>query len=198
METFNAVREFWFGTSLDDAEVADSQGKRWWMKNESTDATIRERFGTMVEAEANGGYDDRTSPADLLVRIILLDQFTRNIFRGSGEAFAYDARARNLSNEVLRDRKDTQLRPIERVFVYLPYEHSESAKDQETSIRLYTELRDDAPDSQRSTFAGYLDYAEQHKAIIGRFGRYPHRNAVVGRDSTAAESAFLEEPGSSF
>ena len=133
-----------------------------------------------------------------LALVLLTDQFPRSIYRGTPAAFAFDAIARSLCLESLADGSDRALRPIERVFLYLPFEHSESLTDQDRAVELFRALAADVEPRLTPPFEDYLDYALRHRAIVERFGRFPHRNAILARPSTPAEIAFLEEPGSSF
>ncbi len=131
----------------------------------------------------------------MLARILLLDQFTRNAFRDTPRAFAGDAQALALAESLVAAGRDKNLTPHQRWFAYLPFEHSESLLDQERSVALYSGLR---REMQNETFDGVYDYALRHREIIARFGRFPHRNAILGRASTAEEIVFLGQPGSSF
>ena len=195
----DSILEFWFGTDPDDDATAKAQGKLWWAKNPAVDGEIRTRFGATVQAAAFGGCADwAATPRGRLALIILFDQFPRNMHRNSPRAFAYDSEARRLALEGIAARADQALRPIERVFCYLPLEHSEDLAHQDQCVALYVALAAGVPPALRATFAGYVDFAERHRAIIRRFGRFPHRNAALGRTSTAEEIAFLKEPGSSF
>ena len=174
------VLGFWFG---------DEPGVRrevWFEKNPDFDAEIRERFGAVLERAAAGGLDGLAeSPQGCLALVIVLDQFPRNIFRDDGRAFATDGQALALVKSVIGTGLDIQLTSLEREFLYLPFEHSEDLDDQRRSVELFGTLGADA-----------LDWAERHLAVIERFSRFPHRNAVLGREATAEESAFLEEkPG---
>ena len=130
--------------------------------------------------------------------ILCCDQFPRNIFRGTPGAFAYDARALQLSLSGIERGWDRQLRCVERAFFYLPLEHSEDRGHQERSVELFGELLREAPEAQKSGFESFLDYARRHREIIAQFGRFPHRNRILGRVSTPEERAFLKQPGSSF
>jgi len=138
------------------------------------------------------------TPHGELARIILLDQFPRNIYREQPRAFAYDMQALSWTLEGLAKQSDQQLRPVERVFFYLPLEHAEDLGHQETSVKLFRELVEAVPQEQRNTFAGFFDFAVRHHDIIDRFGRFPHRNVILGRESTSEEEEFLTQPGSSF
>ncbi len=194
-----SVLAFWFGDAAGDADAARAQRRLWWGKDASTDADIRERFGRLTVEAATGHHDAwLETPRGRLALIILSDQFPRNIYRDTPQAFAHDARALRLTVDGLEIRADQALRPIERVFFYLPLEHAESPDMQERSVALFTALAAGVPEADRDTFLGYLDYAQRHRDVIARFGRFPHRNRVLGRDSTPEEAAFLEQPGSSF
>ena len=193
------VLEFWFGADADDAAVAKTQAKLWWSKNVDIDSEIRRRFEDGVRAAAEGQLDDWAAiPRGALALIILTDQFPRNIYRDTPRAFAYDAKALGWCLDGLARRSDLQLRPIERVFFYLPLEHSESVAHQERSVRCFEELFAAVALEQKQGYAEYLDFARRHRDIIARFGCFPHRNKILGRESTPEEIAFLAEPGSSF
>ncbi len=199
METASTILRFWFGTATDDLDVAEQCGKLWWKKDAQTDARIRERFTGALDDAVNGRCDVWLNDArGRLAMIILTDQFSRNMYRETPRAFAYDHLALKWCKEGLEAGVDRALRPIERVFVYLPLEHSESPEDQDRSVELFTELANGVPEEKRKLFDGYVDYAERHRDIVRRFGRFPHRNAILGRPSTAEELAFLKQPGSSF
>lgn len=162
----------------------------WFKKSDAFDAAIRDRFLADVEAASRGDYDDWQRHADgALALIILLDQMPRNLFRGDPRAFATDAQAMEVARHAIASGFDTQ-QPVERrLFYYMPFEHCEDLDDQELCIKLMAErIGDDE----------FVRYAEMHRDIIARFGRFPHRNAVLGRPSTEEELAFLKEPNSSF
>ncbi|QIB64450.1 DUF924 family protein [Kineobactrum salinum] len=195
----DTVLQFWFGDSTDDATVAAQQASLWWSKNSRIDAQIRERFESLVSAAAAGDLDSwRATAQGWLALIILLDQFPRNIYRDTPAAFALDPSAQKLCNEGLAADIDQQLRPIQRAFFYLPLEHAEDRALQARSVALFRSLAARQPPEQAALFQGFVDYAERHRVIIERFGRFPHRNAVLGRPSTAEETEFLQQPGSSF
>lgn len=199
METPDSIRDFWFGTGTDDAAAARDHAKLWWSKNPETDQLIRSRFAAQVEAAADRELDAwGATPRGLLALLLLTDQFPRNIHRNTPEAFAFDPLARTWCLSGLDRGMDKKLRPIERVFFYLPLEHSEAIEHQLLSVQLFTKLFQEVPAEQMDTFRGYLIFALRHRRIIERFGRFPHRNAILGRASTPEEQAFLEEPGLSF
>jgi uncharacterized protein (DUF924 family) len=191
--------EYWFGTSDDDAEVASAQAELWWGKKPDHDDEIGARFGYLASAAAGGALDHwRGSPHGRLGLILLLDQMPRVIHRGTAAAFAQDSRAREVASRGLASGGDRLLRPIHRVFFYMPFQHSESLDDQERSVELYRELAAAVRPEWRETFEEYLDYAKRHHDVIARFGRFPHRNATLGRESTPEEVEYLKQPGSGF
>ena len=186
------VLAFWFGPP-DAADYGQARAA-WFRKDDAFDAQIRARFLAEVEAAIAGQLGDwAANPPGALALFILLDQFPRNLFRNTARAFAGDAIALALAERVVEQGWDRKLLPVERVFVYLPFEHSESLADQERSIALFTALADEHPET-----ASYLDYARRHRDVIVRFGRFPHRNAALGRTSSAAETDYLAQPGSGF
>ena len=185
------VLDFWFGApgSAQFGRPRDF----WFTKSAATDELIRDRFGTAVEAALRGELRQWADgePRGALALILLLDQFTRNIFRDSARAFAGDEAALAVARRLVGEARDRRLAPIERWFAYLPFEHSESIDDQRESLRLFGELA-------REGLTEPLVWAQKHHDIIARFGRYPHRNEVLGRESTAEEVEFLRQPGSRF
>ena len=187
-----AVLDFWFGAP--GSSEFGSARKVWFVKDAAFDATIRERFGHLVERALRGELEEwAAEPRTALAQILLLDQFTRNAFRGSARAFAGDARALAAASRMVGERQDEALPPFMRGFVYLPFEHAEGLAMQDEAIRLFTKLVSEAPEH-----ADMLDYAHRHRAVIERFGRFPHRNEILGRQSTAEEIAFIQRPGSGF
>lgn len=187
-----AVLDFWFLPP--DQPGHGQQRPEWFRKNETFDAEIRERFAAAVDAALNSIPGDETDQGQL-ARILLLDQFTRNIFRGTPRAFAGDAQALKIAERLVAAGRDKNLSPWQRWFAYMPFEHSESLLDQERSVALFAGLR---REMQNEAFNSAYDYAVRHREVIARFGRFPHRNAILGRVSTAEETEFLKQPGSSF
>lgn len=183
-----AVLDFWF---LPDGGYR----QEWFRKDDDFDAAIRDRFGDQIEAALAGEAPADASDTALLARILLLDQFTRNAFRGSHRAFAGDAQALALATRLVGSGRDKNLDPWQRWFAYLPFEHSESLMEQERSVALFSALR---RETRVQAFDNAHDYAVRHRDVIARFGRFPHRNGVLGRESTAEEIEFLKQPGSSF
>jgi uncharacterized protein (DUF924 family) len=200
MDPSEEILAFWFGAAFDPAAppAADRQ-RLWFGKNDATDRLIRERFGGDVERAARGGLERWAGePRGRLALIILLDQFTRNIYRDSPQAFACDHKALALCRDGVTHGHDRALPPLQRVFFYLPMEHAEDLAEQERCVAAFETLLTEAPPGAEKAFEGFLDYARRHRDIIARFGRFPHRNAVLGRPSTAEEQEFLTRPGSSF
>jgi uncharacterized protein (DUF924 family) len=179
------VLSFWFRGA--------EKRKAWFEKDPEFDAAIRERFLPLYEMASAGALARwRETPGDCLALVIALDQFPRNMFRGSARAFAADPLARDCANHAIALGFDKAMLPVERQFLYLPLEHSESLPDQERCLELMREI---------AVFPETADlpkWAQAHLDIIRRFGRFPHRNAALGRESTAAETEFLKEPGSGF
>ena len=187
-----AVLEFWFGTP--GSPEAATQRPQWFRKDAAFDAAIAQRFGAQIEGALQGALAHwAAAPGSALAQIVVLDQFTRNAFRGTARAFAGDVRALAAAQAMVGAGQDLALPPLRRAFVYLPCEHAESLAMQDEAVRLFTRLVADAPG-----FDPMLDYAQRHRAVIERFGRFPHRNAALGRGSTSDEIAFLAEPGSGF
>jgi uncharacterized protein (DUF924 family) len=197
-----AILDFWF-LPKDDPKHGQSR-MEWWQKKVEFDDSIRTQFGPLIERVLSGEQKPWPEAAKdarvALAWIILLDQFTRNIYRGSGRSFAGDPLALAASKALLANKDLYEsLSPYERSFVLMPLEHSEVLADQEEVIQRFEAL---APDftKQGAQKAGemLLDYAKQHHVIVARFGRFPHRNALLGRQSTEEEIEFLKQPGSSF
>ena len=177
---FADVLRFWF----DEVEPA-----QWWRADPAFDQTVRERFAAVHRATLRGELSAwRARPDGRLAEIVVLDQFSRNLHRGTALAFAADPTALALAQEAVAGGHDQALPPQRRLFLYMPYMHSESALVHETALRLFEALG----------LASNLDFERRHKAVVDRFGRYPHRNAILGRASTDEELEFLKQPGSSF
>lgn len=186
------VLDFWF-LPPDNRDYGQARGE-WFRKDDAFDAHIRARFGTLIDAAIEGGLRawDAT-PHGALARLIVLDQLTRNVYRGTPRAFAGDAQALALAVALTQAAQDQQLPPMLRAFAYLPFEHAEDLAMQARAVELFQLLSQAQPG-----FDGMLDYAERHQEVIARFGRFPHRNAMLGRPSTPEEVEFLRQPGSSF
>ncbi|MBM3346177.1 MAG: DUF924 domain-containing protein [Betaproteobacteria bacterium] len=187
------ILDFWFGAP-DSAEYGRPRAG-WFAKDAAFDAQVGTSFREAWELAAAGGLENwRDEARAALALVVLLDQFPRNMFRGEARAFASDARALAVASGMVDRGFDRALRPIERWFVYLPFEHAEDPGMQQRSLELFAGLTGDADSA--GAIASAIDYARRHHAIIARFGRFPHRNAVLGRMSTPEEAAFLQQPGS--
>jgi len=174
------VLDFWF---------AASTRASWFVRSEAFDALVRAKLGPLHARAARGELDAwAADPRDALALVILLDQVPRNIHRGSADAFASDAHALQHARAIVDAGLDRTLSEVEKVFLYLPFEHSEAPADQDRCVALMRALGDPL----------WLDFAEKHRVIIARFGRFPHRNAILGRESTPEELEFLQQPGSAF
>ncbi len=188
----SAVLDFWFGAP-GSADYGSAR-KAWFAKDEAFDQEIRDHFGASIEQALRGEHEGWVTGAHTaLAQILLLDQFTRNAFRGTVRAFAGDARALAAASRMVGSRQDEALPPLLREFVYMPFEHAESLATQDEAVRLFTRLVAGTGDPE-----DLLGYALRHRAIIERFGRFPHRNHILGRQSTAEEILFLKQPGSGF
>lgn len=188
------ILDFWFLTP--DHPGFGHYRAEWFRKDAAFDEIIRQRFTGQIEEALDGGLHDWEGTAEgSLARILLLDQFTRNLFRGTARSFSGDAEALALAQRLVGSGRDKDLSPIRRWFIFLPFEHSESLLNQEQSVALFAALRREA---QQPAFDNALDYAERHRAVIERFGRFPHRNEILGRPSTVEEIDFLRQPGSTF
>ena len=191
--------EWWFGSADDPNAVAAQQGTLWFGKRDSQDLEARERFGELVEQALAGGLTEWAQrPEGWLALVLLLDQLPRMIYRDTPKAFSGDTRAQALVAQGIAADLDRRLPAMQRSFIYLVFEHCEHLAVQNEGVSRFAALHDEQPEEDRPVFADQLDYAERHQKIIARFGRFPHRNAILGRESTAEELAFLREPGSRF
>jgi len=192
---------WWFGQGTSATEIAAEKQRLWFGYRPQQDAEARERFGALVEQALNGDLQDWAElPEGWLALVLLLDQLPRMIHRDTPRAFAGDERAQQLVRDGLAHGGDMLLSPIQRVFIYLVLEHAENLAVQDLAVAHFTALRDIAAEHEheQALFRDFLDYAERHREVISRFGRFPHRNAILGRDSSDAEQSFLQQPGSSF
>ncbi len=187
------VLNFWF--LPEGSEGHGAQRAEWFRKDDAFDAAIHDRFAPLVEQAVAGGLRewDQQGPTGILARILLLDQFTRNAYRGTPASFAGDALALAAAKQLVDSGADRQLTPLQRWFAYMPFEHAEDAAMQEQSVALFTRLSEQNPG-----YEGVLDYAHRHRGVIARFGRFPHRNPILGRASTPEEADYLAQPGSGF
>lgn len=186
-ERWPEVLEFWFGAP------PGASRREWFRKDAAFDAAIRERFGDLHEAAAGRELEAwRASAEPMLALVIVLDQFSRNIHRDDARAFSQDEHAHECAVQALARGDDLGLLPVQRQFLYLPFEHREDLRAQEKSLELFASLEAFEPTR------GLSEWARRHHAIVARFGRFPHRNALLGRASTAEEIEFLKSPGSGF
>jgi uncharacterized protein (DUF924 family) len=196
---FKQVLDFWFGNADSDLEILEQKSSLWWKKDADLDAEMAERFSATLDGLVAGelsGWGKK--PESLLAMIVLADQFSRNIYRDTEKAFAQDELALALTLQGLETRIDLQLGKIHRIFFYMPLEHSENLSVQDRSIEMYRELYESAPEDLKVTIKGDLDYAILHREVIEKFGRYPHRNVILNRNSTDEEIEYLKQPGSGF
>jgi uncharacterized protein (DUF924 family) len=194
--TPNDVLDFWLGDGVQLGWPTQNMSKRWFGGGAALDEDIKSRFGARVLQALDGNLGDwahaaATPALGQLAHVILLDQFTRNVFRGQARAFSGDTQAQQLVMQAIASQADTQLPWVGRVFMYMPLMHSESRPLQTECVTRFTALASDAPQELKEHLQGNLDFARQHADIIERFGRFPYRNAVLGRTSTAEEEAFL-------
>ncbi|MDQ1830063.1 DUF924 family protein [Massilia scottii] len=191
--TAQDILDFWFLPA-----GAEGHGKArdvWFRKSDAFDAEVAERFGALLEHAVTGGlreWDDE-GPQGTLARIVLLDQLTRNAWRGQPASFSGDALALAAAMRLVDSGADKTLTPLQRWFAYMPFEHAEDARMQERAVELFSALA-----QYGEAFEGALDYAHRHRGVIARFGRFPHRNAILGRASTPEEIDYLKQPGSGF
>jgi uncharacterized protein (DUF924 family) len=190
---------WWFGEGATAIEIADAKNKLWFGYKPEQDAEAQERFGDITERALAGELNDWTeSPHGWLALVLLLDQLPRMIHRGTPKAFAGDERALQLVRDGMAHGGDVLLAPIQRVFIYLVLEHAENLSVQDQAVQQFEQLVSIADADEQKLFADFLDFAERHRQVIARFGRFPHRNEILGRSSSEAERAFLAEPGSRF
>ncbi|KJV10039.1 membrane protein [Elstera litoralis] len=191
MSSSNAILEFWFG-----GEEPQRFRPEWFNGGEAFDQEIARRFQMEIGQALSSGLDGWDGmPRSALALVLLLDQFPRNAYRGTPLAFAGDIRAQEVTLMGLERGYQQRFTPLERLFFYLPLEHAENLALQDRSVELMRQLEAEAPELAKAQLA---DYAERHRDVIARFGRFPHRNEILGRDSTPEEFQFLAEPGSSF
>ncbi len=200
LPTPGAVLDYWINAAGEDHLFADRQHKLWFTKSAATDAFITRQFAPLHAALQDGLADSwaEAGPRSRLAAIIVLDQFSRNMFRGTPAAFASDALALRLARAGVGAGDDLALTEIERSFFYLPFEHSESLPDQVDSVSMFEQLQINARPVFIRICASSLEYAKRHKDVIERFGRFPHRNAILGRENTPEEADYLSKPGAGF
>jgi uncharacterized protein (DUF924 family) len=188
---YEPLLALWFGPL--EAGFADAAHReRWFAPSRSFDAALAERFAPLVAAAAGGLDEWQQTPRGCLAYVLVCDQLPRNIYRGTARAFATDRQAVAAAREAVRTGFDLALALDERAFLYMPFQHSEDILDQHLAVGLFTALRDASPKGYRDLTGRYLRSAQQHRDLIERFGRFPHRNAALGRACTTEEAAYLE------
>lgn len=196
------VRRFWFGRLPLKPDGVTERLALWFgigPEEQQTDELVRTRFSGLVARAAAGELSTwADSPRRRLSLILLLDQFPRHVYRGSGRAFATDREALGLALSGMQSAADAALTPVERIFFYMPLQHAEVRDAQEESVAAYRRLLNEAPAELKQMFASSLEYAERHRSIVARFGRFPHRNRALGRANTPEEEAYLAEDGQHF
>ncbi len=199
MTRIEEILSFWFGEIDADGLAKQEQVKRWFRTSTETDKLIRERFESDLQKAIQGQLTSwEQYPRGRLALIVLLDQFSRNIYRGTAQAFAQDELALSLCLQGIDIGHDLALRPIERTFYYLPMEHTENLEIQDKCVQHYEQLVTSVPPATAKKLQSSLDYVISHRHIIARFGRFPHRNKLLGRASTAAEREYLSQGGATF
>lgn len=195
---WSELLDTWFAETLEDASAIPSRMGWWFNSDPSRDAGLAEQFGGLVEQCSQGRmYRWLDDPEGRLALILALDQLPRNLFRGTPRAFAYDPYTAALCLAAAHTGQDQQLTPIQRVFLYMPLQHFEDLQAQDTGVRLYQRLADEHPEPPVLS-EGVLPFARLHRDIIARFGRFPHRNRILNRESTAEEAEYLVNDAPTF
>ncbi len=200
MNEIDQVLDFWFGACGPDGALDSAKKKMWFGDGRQHDAAIRKRFGKLHRRADRGELDSEWTATvrGRIALIVVLDQFSRHIHRGTAAAFAQDPAAQRLAVAGLEQAVDRGLIPAHRAFFYLPFEHAEDLALQQLGVRSFKRLAGEVAPAWRKDYDGFVDYCGFHRDIIERFGRFPHRNKMLGRDSTPEEIEFLKQPGSSF
>ena len=200
MSEIDEVLEFWFGACGADGALDRARQRMWFSGGRQHDAVVRKRFGKLHRRAARGEIDAEwaATPRGRVALIVVLDQFSRHVHRGTAAAFAQDGAAQRLATAGVEQGLDRELIPAQRAFFYLPFEHAEDVKLQRIGVRLFERLATEVAPAWRKEYVSFADYAGHHRDIVERFGRFPHRNAILGRVSTPEETEFLKQPGSSF
>lgn len=197
--TPESVLAFWFGAPGSARETSQRQRALWFGKSAEADRAVSVQFAeSLTKARAGRLNHWAATPRGRLALVIVLDQFPHHVFRDQAGAFSSDAQALDLALAALATGEDRALSLIERVFLYLPLEHAESLAMQDCAVALYAALVRECADDERALFEDFHEYAVRHRDVVARFGRFPHRNAILGRPSSAAEIEFLTQPGSRF
>ncbi len=199
MDDIDTIIEEWFGVLDEEGRVAGEKTTRWWKKDPNFDEMLRKQYGKLIAQALRGELDAwAETPRGTLALILLLDQFTRNTFRDTPEMYSGDDAAIRHSLSLVESERVAELPYAQRVFVYMPLMHSEDLKDQELCVKCFESLVDTSPRALQAGMQSNLKYAIAHRDIVARWGRFPHRNEILGRESTPEELEFLKQPGSSF
>jgi uncharacterized protein (DUF924 family) len=192
------VLSFWFGELSEGGLSSPAAAARWFKKDPAFDEEIRARFGALHARLARGGEAAPAEPRAALAYVIVLDQFSRNMYRDEPRMFASDALALSAARAIVAANQDGAFRAHERTFLYMPFMHSEALEDQNECVRLFRALADSHSGETKAAIEYNHEYAVKHRDVVQRFGRFPHRNKILGRATTNEEAKFLTEPGSSF
>ena len=193
------ILEFWFGDALGSPEALGPRSQLWFTRNDDFDRQIENRFGALPDRATRAELDEwRAEASSALALVLVLDQFPRNLYRDSVRAFEFDPLGREIAIEAISRGFDQVLHPLQSVFLYLPLEHAEDIALQERSVQLFEQLAENAPAALRPNFDQFTAYARRHRDVIRDFGRFPHRNELLGRKPTPAEAAYLESGGDTF
>jgi len=196
---WSALLEWWFGSAESPSQIDKEKNALWFGKKKSQDTDAQQRFGVLVDQALAGGLSEWTeSPQGWLALVLLLDQLPRMIFRDTPQSYSGDTRAQAVVSDGLKLERDLALSPLQRTFIYLVLEHTERLDAQDEAVRRFTESIPLLPENERGYLIQTRDYAIKHRVVIERFGRFPHRNEVLGRASTPEEVEFLKERGSRF
>lgn len=198
-ELAEAILEFWFGGALDDPAALEARVPRWFSADPELDEEVRRRFSDLPDRALDRSLDGwREHPRAAVALILVLDQFPRNLWRGDARAYAFDARALEVALGWIEAGHDQRVPPALAAFGYMPLEHAEDIAAQDRCVERFDALAGRADDSVREVFDRFCEYARSHRRIVARFGRFPHRNALLGRMSTEEERAWLEAGGETF
>ncbi len=193
------IHQFWFQESLTNPQELENCKAEWFGGSRSFDDTIRRAYSDLPDRALNNEFDHwQSDPLFATSLILILDQFPRNMYRGTARSFAYDDKARRVAQVAIDLGIDGKVHPLEAIFIYLPFEHSEHPKDQVTSVRLFKRLAQNAPTEFREHLESAAEHACKHRDIIAKFGRFPHRNQALGRSTITAEKTYLDSGGETF
>ena len=193
-DDIHEILSAWFADQTRDNPGLDARMNRWFGENAELDIKVRHRFGSLIQRASDGELEHwAQTPLGRLALILLIDQFRRNVYRSTADAFSHDRAALKLCVEGAIAKHDQKLTPIQRVFFYMPMQHAESLKVQKKSVAVFRALANAATESDKDMFETFADFAELHHDIVEQFGRFPHRNPILGRESSAKEKEYLED-----